>query len=124
MPDIETYETPEHGWVCFHCGDHFPSDLAGQRAARDHFGAMSDAEPACRIKNGEERRLVQALRRQEAANDHLRSVLHNEDSETDRAMTKMKHDHAAALRRAEEEGYARGLRDARLEGIAASEEGA
>lgn len=116
MPD-DTYETPPHGWTCFHCGETFAPHLAGQRAARDHFGAIPDAEPACRIKAGEERGLLQALRRAEAEVLRLLSVISNEDSETDRAMRRQQTEHASALRRAEEDGYARGLRDARAEKV-------
>lgn len=110
----DTYEAPPHGWTCFHCGDTFSPDFAGQRAARNHFGADPGAEAACRIK-GREGGLLLALRVQQAEVQRLLSVINNEDSETDRAMQRMKSEHATALRRAEEDGYARGLRDARAE---------
>jgi hypothetical protein len=40
-----------------------------------------------------------------------------EDTELHREIYRLKADHATALRREEEKGYARGLRDARQEGI-------
>lgn len=46
----EYYETPEHGWTCFHCGEHFPGTIAGQKSAQVHFGAKADAIPACRLR--------------------------------------------------------------------------
>jgi hypothetical protein len=97
------YEVPEHGWVCFFCGEKFM--VWG--CARDHFGNTPIATPGCRIKFGEERGLQMALRRAEAELDLYRA----EDSEKDRAMRAMESKHQEALRRAEEEGYARGLKE-------------
>jgi hypothetical protein len=94
-------------WTCFHCGETFP--VVG--LAADHFGADETAQPACRIKAGHERNLVAALRDAEAQLARYRA----EDSDTDRAMAAMGADHDRALRRAEEKGYERGLRDARHE---------
>lgn len=61
----DTYLAPPHGWTCFHCGETFTT----VGAARDHFGFEPSRDPACRIKVGEERGLVMALRKaeQEAA---------------------------------------------------------
>ena len=95
----------KHGWTCFFCGETFTTP----GSAQDHFGAAQFGNAACQIKAGEERGLVMALRRAEAELASYRS----EDSEKDRAMHRMQSDHHEALRRAEEEGYARGLRDAR-----------
>lgn len=104
----DTYEAPEHGWTCFHCGEHFPSGtLADQRRARDHFGADPGALAACQIKAGEERGLLMKLRRLELANERYRT----EDSDKDREFHALRAQHVVALRRAEEEGYERGLRD-------------
>jgi hypothetical protein len=98
---------PAHGWTCFHCGETFHSF----EAAHGHFGADARSEPACRIKAGSERGLLMALRRAESELERYRA----EDSDADRAIHAMRADHRRALRRAEEDGYARGLRDAREE---------
>jgi hypothetical protein len=100
-----TYPMPAHGWTCFFCGETFTPP----GAARDHFGADPLADAACRIKIGEERGLVMALRRAEEQLARYRA----EDSDTDRALAAMRSDHHRALVRAEEEGYARGLKDGR-----------
>lgn len=61
------YPKPKHGWTCFHCGDTFTTP----GAARDHFGCEPSADPACKIKVGEERGLVMALRRAEVGKAEL-----------------------------------------------------
>lgn len=61
------YNRPKHGWVCFHCGDVFRTP----GAARDHFGFSPAATPACRIKVGDERGIVMALREAEQARDEF-----------------------------------------------------
>ena len=106
---VEHYTPPEHGWTCFHCGEHFPSTFAGARAARDHFGWTPEATPACQIKAGAEGGLVQKMRRQELALARYRE----EDSDKDRELHAMRADHAVALRQTEEAGYERGLADGR-----------
>lgn len=103
----ETYLPPPHGWTCFHCGDTFTT----VGAARDHFGGDPLALAACQIKAGEERGLVMALRKAEA----LLARYQSEDSDYERHMHATRADHQVALRRAEEQGYARGLADARKE---------
>lgn len=60
--DAPTYPTPEHGWTCFHCGENFKT----WGGARDHFGALPKAVAACKIKAGEEKGLMMAMRRVEA----------------------------------------------------------
>jgi hypothetical protein len=104
----QTYVKPEHGWTCFHCGENFTTP----GSARDHFGADPLAEPGCRIRAGEERGLLMALRRAEAELARYR----NEDSDKDREFYRMQDEHRRALIREEEKGYARGLADARAEG--------
>ena len=105
------YVTPTHGWTCFHCGETFRTP----GSARDHFGADPLKDPACLIKVGEERGLVMALRRAEAELERYRA----EDSDKDRELHRMQAEHIVALRREEERGYEKGLRD----GAAASREG-
>src|SRR4029077_15419037 len=103
-----TYEPVDcvrHRWRCFHCDQVFTERVD----ARNHFGGDEGATPACLIKAAGEFALLQALRN---AQDEL-ARYRAEDSDTLRAMASMQADHAVALRRAEEEGYARGLKDAR-----------
>ena len=61
--DGDTYPYPVSGpgWVCFHCGERFTTP----GAAEDHFGESPEKTAACRIKVGEGRGLVMALRSEE-----------------------------------------------------------
>ena len=104
---MNAYEKPPQGWTCFHCGE----TLTTFGAARDHFGADPLCDPACRVKAGEERGLVMALRRAEAELARYRA----EDSDADRQFYKMRAEHVVALRQAEEDGYNKGVRDALAE---------
>lgn len=90
-------------WRCFHCDEVFHTEME----ARNHFGGTQDAEPACRIKVAGEFALLTALRNAEIELARYR----REDSDIIRAMHSMQADHAQALRREEEKGYARGLKD-------------
>ena len=63
-----TYQKPPDGWVCFFCGERF----INYGAAEMHFGASPEDRPACRIKLGNERGLVMALRKAQAK---LRALL-------------------------------------------------
>lgn len=111
----DTYMPPEHGWTCFHCGETFMH----ANMARNHFGASIDAEPGCilRMQPGEQPllRKVRGLEHQlrEVKIELARYVM--DDSDKDREIAGLKVDHAVALRREEEKGYARGLADARHE---------
>lgn len=98
---MDTYEAPVHGWVCFHCGEHFPSTFAGQQAARHHFGDYPTEDPICRIPA-----------KQFRATQDLLHWYQSEDTDLHREIARMQTDHAVALRREEEKGYARGLADA------------
>jgi hypothetical protein len=98
----ETYPAPPHGWTCFHCGETFMH----ANAARLHFGASIYDEPKCQISAHRLRAMEAELRR-----------YREEDTGLHRQIARMQADHAVALRREEEKGYARGLRDARDEGI-------
>jgi hypothetical protein len=100
MPD--TYPTPEHGWTCFHCGQNFPGTMAGQYEARLHFGASIHDEPKCQISARRLRSMEYDLRR-----------YREEDTELHREIARIESEHAVALRREEEKGYERGLRDAK-----------
>lgn len=49
---VGTYPAPEHGWVCFHCGEEFSVKAQGSmdkaiEAAREHFGPYPSFDPAC-----------------------------------------------------------------------------
>lgn len=96
-------------WTCFHCGETFTT----VGAARDHFGASQGSEPGCilKVSVGAERGMLQQLRK---AEEIIARYL-NDDSDIHREMRAMQTRHADALRVAEELGYERGLRDARLE---------
>jgi hypothetical protein len=94
----ETYTPPAHGWTCFHCGETFH----GQQAARLHFGASVNDEPKCQISANRLRAMEAELRR-----------YRDEDTDLHREIGRIQSDHAIALRREEEKGYARGLEDAK-----------
>jgi hypothetical protein len=94
-----------YGWTCFFCDETFTTP--GE--ARDHFGNTPIATAGCQIKFGEERGLQIALRRAEKELASYRA----EDTEKDRAYWAMQAKQVGELRRAEEEGYARGLSDGR-----------
>lgn len=114
MADGDFYTAPEHGWVCFHCGEHFPATHQGAHDARRHFGTTPDYKPGCQIKLFDnDRRLLRTIRILEAQVARYQHERLNEDSAKDREIHSMRADHAQALRREEELGYARGLRDGR-----------
>ena len=93
-------------WRCFHCGATFTK--AQERWAREHFGDDQDATPVCHIRLAGEAALITLLRKQERELARYRA----EDSNTLRALWSMQADHRTALKREEEAGYAKGLRDA------------
>jgi Na+-translocating ferredoxin:NAD+ oxidoreductase RnfC subunit len=92
-------------WRCFHCGDAFTKSQ--ERHARDHFGATCSETPVCIMRVPGEYELLRALR---SAQDEL-ARYRGEDTDLLRAIHGMAADHARALRREEERGYERGLRD-------------
>lgn len=92
---------PEHGWTCFHCGEHFSTDFAGCQAARIHFGDNVRGDALCQYSAKQVRGLEDLLKRYQ-----------NEDTALHREIARLQSDHAIALRREEESGYAKGLRDA------------
>lgn len=101
---VEHKSTDPKSWRCFFCDDVFTTQVD----AENHFGRYEHAEPACVIKAPGEFALLRALRNAEGQLERYRS----EDSDIMRAMASMQSDHIQALRREEEKGYARGLRDA------------
>lgn len=108
----ETRQTPAAtvsqamGWRCFHCDEVF-TDRA---AAVEHFGCSEIETPACKL-NAMEGGLLGLVRRQAEQID----AYHREDTASYREFYSLGADHAQALRREEEKGYARGIADARQE---------
>jgi hypothetical protein len=108
MPNTKSKVPFGSGWVCFYCGERFTD----YQRAKDHFGQeILFNAAACQIKAGYEYNLVLRIRTMEVQLARYR----NEDSDTDRLMHKMQTDHDQALIRAEENGYAKGLKDAQSE---------
>ena len=107
MAEKTTYPQPRHGWTCFHCGETFTTP----GGARDHFGFDCSCEPACRIKVGEERGLVMALRRAEQEVERLLTALHNENTEALKALRRVQSQIGEHARAAEQSGYDKALRD-------------
>jgi hypothetical protein len=95
-------------WRCFHCGDTFTR--AQEKWAREHFGRTEDETPVCLIRSAGEAALLTALR---SAQEEL-ARYRSEDSDVIRSMLAMAADHQRELRRAEELGYAHGVRDLAL----------
>lgn len=60
------YTTPKQGWVCFHCGEHFPGTRAGEKAAREHFSNVPTLPPECLDAASTARKLARRARRAEA----------------------------------------------------------
>lgn len=96
-PQPEAAE-PAAVWRCFHCDETF-TDAA---AARAHFGDSERQQAICTIDAAHFRWMEE---------QHRRNV--DDDSEALRAIGRLTSEHETLRRRAEEEGYARGLRDAK-----------
>lgn len=94
-------------WRCFHCDATFTK--AQVRWAREHFGRDEGEEPVCLIRTAGESALLTAYRN---AQDELASY-RADDTDLHRTLYAMQGDHAQALRREEERGYAKGLADGR-----------
>lgn len=86
-------------WRCFHCDEVFES----KDAAREHFGPTLVCDPICQIDAARFREMEKQLAR-----------YREDDTDLHRQIHTMESDYRAALRRAEEEGYAKGLRDGRM----------
>lgn len=85
-------------WRCFHCDELFTDP----EQARLHFGRKMDATPACQIDAAALRKLENQL-----------ALYRDEDTELYRRIRHLENEHQNALRRAEEAGYLKGLRDGR-----------
>jgi len=99
------YKAPEHGWTCFHCGETFYHPIPAKR----HFGIDQSDDPACKLKGAREHGMLISLR---AAEAQLR-LYQQEDTNLHRQIYRLNSEHDTALRREEEKGYERGLRDER-----------
>lgn len=89
-------------WRCFHCGEVF----TGARSAAEHFGGEQGALTACQIKS-HEGHILAALRKAEYELRRYRDG----DNDLMLSIYSLETAKVAAVLRAEEEGYARGLRD-------------
>lgn len=105
---------PRRQWRCFYCDEVFTTE----GAAADHFGNnMHATQPGCLIdykvqveEGGKPQRgrgLLMALRKAELEMDAYRQ----EDTDLHRALYAKDCERNRAVMRAEEQGYARGLRD-------------
>lgn len=94
---VDNGATAPLSWRCFHCDAVF-TDREG---ARLHFGTTEMQRPACTIDVAEYRRMEEINARHCA-----------EDTDLHRQIYSLENQHAQALRREEEKGYARGLADA------------
>jgi len=83
-------------WRCFHCDESFSTN----EAAAEHFGKSALQNPACQINIAEYREMEARMLRYNA-----------EDADCHRAMYRMESAHQVTLRRAEEAGYAKALKD-------------
>lgn len=92
-------------WRCFHCGETFTRTQ--ERWAREHFGSTEAETPVCLMRVPGEGSLLTALRHAQDELDRRRA----DDGPLVRAIFAQAADHVEALRRAEEVGYARALRD-------------
>lgn len=63
----DSYVPPEEGWVCFHCGEHFPTE----ETAREHFGATPESIAGC-VLTKRENGILGELRALEAKYEALR----------------------------------------------------
>jgi hypothetical protein len=96
-------------WRCFHCDETFTDWIQ----ARNHFGySPADGAPACRTTRAFDAEIYHLKKRLE--------LYQEEDTELHREIHRLNCEHTKALIRAEEEGYARGLRDAIADGLTGS----
>lgn len=96
-------------WRCFHCDQVFRN----QFEAGIHFGADQAGTCACVLPH--EQHLVEHIRDLERQLDSYRS----ESDRVMRSIMTLEGEHATALRREEEKGYERGVRDMEAQGLCA-----
>lgn len=88
-------ETPKD-WRCYHCDEVFKDKVS----AGQHFGPYECSTPACQIDTDHLRQLESQL-----------SKYREEDTDLHREIHRLQSEHHSALMRAEESGYAKGLKD-------------
>jgi hypothetical protein len=97
-------------WRCFFCDEVFTR----YQDAAEHFGCYDACEadvPACKIA-AHEGHLVKYIRKLE---NELRRYM-REDSDVMRSIAALEGEQAAAIREAEDRGYARGVADMKAQG--------
>ncbi len=95
QPPAEAQQEPVK-WRCFHCNECFTVfDFA-----QEHFGRSEHSTPMCKIDATEYRAMEERMRRYNEEDSDLHRELHREHSKG-----------VMAAKRAEEVGYARGLKD-------------
>lgn len=92
----------KRSWRCFFCDAVFTRE----QDAAEHFGELRTALPACQLK-GSDLGLLGIIREQESDLARFRA----EDSDLVRVMQQMQSEHAENVRRAEEDGYGKAVRD-------------
>lgn len=88
----------KEGWRCFHCDEVFHSSAAAEK----HFGKRLDGLPLCRVGRKELDEMQEQLSR-----------YRNEDTDLHRRIAYLEGTIETEKRRANEKGYADGLRDGR-----------
>lgn len=96
---LEVLRAPKQ-WRCFHCDELFTD----RDKAREHFGRTEMAHPACTIDAAQFREMESYVQR-----------AREEDTDVMRQRAQMQSDHAIALLREEEKGYALGIAHIRTE---------
>lgn len=89
-------DAPAIEWRCFHCDEVF----ADQSSAAIHFGTHVRHYPVCTIDAAKYREMELLVERHQEEDGPIHRLMHRQASE-----------HAQALRRAEEAGYAKALKD-------------
>ena len=85
-------------WRCFHCCEEF----SDRESAAAHFGSYVSSYPICQVDAAKYREMEAEVESWRAENTPLQKEVHVLQARV-----------VSAARKAEEEGYARGLRDAK-----------
>lgn len=92
----DEYSAKHAKYLCFHCKEEF----VGDAAAIEHFGPTCQCKPLCQVSRADYETLQNTLK-----------CYREEDTGLHRKLVSLRAEHADALRREEEKGYARGLKD-------------
>lgn len=119
LPDEGTPVRPR--WRCFFCDEVFTTP----GGAADHFGSTLGDKPGCLIdyqvqvelgvNTQRGRGLLMELRRTQDQLRELQRQVGEDDTPKDRELYRLQSEHQVALRREEEKGYERGLKDGLME---------